>query len=361
MKSYETRVKSYFRNRDTRFFEEDNSKISHEGQLKRFRESFAASNGENATIDFESIGDTRIDYEGQLTLVSSANTGHFLTNYCSGPEVSIIKYPTAVSEFRSGLTDKGKIDNAAFCLSISGYNFHCFVFEILPALIQFQEEINSAEVLLLGATEGGSFIGEFNQLLNLHHSIQLLPLRSSVEITEAYAVTSFPFRIYPIDILEGIRLQVTQASERISDTKGTDVCFIGRADRDRNRRKLLNEDAVLKEFDDFFGDVIVVRPGITELVETVAQVRDARVLIGLLGGSLAHLIWAWTLELFIEIVPYSYFGATETEELSKIYGFEYRRITSNNIGADSWSWADQECDLNELRATLKDIGLNFNR
>ena len=41
MKTHETRVKSYFRGKNTRFFEEDASKISHPAQLKRFRDSFA--------------------------------------------------------------------------------------------------------------------------------------------------------------------------------------------------------------------------------------------------------------------------------------------------------------------------------
>jgi hypothetical protein len=355
MKTHETRVKSYFRGRNTRFFEEDASRVAHPEQLKRFRDSFAISNGERGAVDFEAIGAARIDYEGQLTLVSSVSDGQFFFNHCSGPDVSLMNYSSALSEFRSSLSAKGAIENAAFCLSVSGYNFHCFLFEILPSLIAFKEELGEADNLILGATAGGSFIEEFNEVLKFHKSIELLPLRSSIEVTNAFAITSFPFRIYPIDILEEIRLRMRQESEKFSSHKGTEICFIGRADRDRNRRNLLNEDAVLGEIISFFGEANVIRPGITKLIETVAQIRDARVIVGMLGGSLAHLVWAHSLELFIEIVPYTYFGATETEELSKIYGFEYRRINSSNVDSDNWAWANQNCDIAELQSVLQSL------
>jgi len=355
MKTHETKVKSYFRGKNTRFFEEDASKISHPAQLKRFRDSFAISNGERGAVDFEGIGAARIDYEGQLTLVSSVSDGQFLFNHCSGPDVSIMNYSSALTQFRSGLATRDKVQNAAFCLSISGYNFHCFLFEILPSLIAFKEELQETENLILGATAGGSFINEFNEILKLHKSIELLPLRSSIEVADAFAITSFPFRIYPIDILEEIRLRMRQESKRFSNDKGAEICFIGRADRDRNRRNLLNEGAVLGEIVNCFGNVVVIRPGITRLIETVAQIRDARVIVGMLGGSLAHLVWADSLELFIEIVPYTYFGATETEELSKIYGFEYRRINASNVDSDNWAWADQNCDIAQLHSLLQDL------
>ncbi len=355
MKTHETRVKSFFRGRSTRFFEEDASRAAHPEQLKRFRDSFAISNGERGGVDFDSIGAVRVDYEGQLTLVSSMIDGQFFFNHCSGPDVSIMKYSSALSEFRSGLSSRSSIENAAFCLSVSGYNFHCFLFEILPSLIAFKPELQETDKLILGATAGGSFIEEFNNVLKFHKSIELLPLRSSIEVADAYAVTSFPFRIYPVDILEEIRQRMRHQSEMFSSGKGSEICFIGRADRDRNRRNLLNEDAVLKELIGSFGGISVIRPGITKLIETVAQIRDARVIVGMLGGSLAHLVWAKSLELFIEIVPYTYFGATETEELSKIYGFEYVRIDSSNVDSDNWAWADQNCDISQLNFSLHNL------
>jgi capsular polysaccharide biosynthesis protein len=355
IKTHETKVRSYFRNRDTRFFEEDASKVSHPKQIKSFRDAFATSNGEQGIIEFESIGSARIDYEGQLTLVSSPIDGQFMFNHCSGPDVSIMKYPSALGEFRSSLTNKERLANAAFCLSVSGYNFHCFLFEILPSLIAFKEDLKETEHLILGATSGGSFIGEFNSVLKFHKSVQLLPLRSSIEVTNAYAITSFPFRIYPVELLEEISLRMRHESEKFSNAKGPEICFIGRADRDRNRRNLRNEDAVLREISDYFGSVTVVRPGITTLIETITQIRDARVIVGMLGGSLAHLVWAHSLELFVEIVPCAYFGATETEELSKLYGFEYRRVDSTNVESDNWAWADQHCNITGLLSVLKDL------
>ena len=354
MKSYETKVKSFFHSRNTRYGVTD-STFPLLGQLKRFRESFALSDGNTGTIDFQSLNHIRIDYEGQLTLVTELEKGEFLVDYCSGPDVSIINFPSSVNEFRASLTNAGNFNNAAFCLSVNGYNFHHFLFEILPSLIAFKEELQEKDKLILGATVGASFIEEFNEVLKFHKSIELLPLRSSIEVTNAFAITSFPFRIYPIDILEEILLRMRQESEKFSSNKGAEICFIGRADRDRNRRNLLNEDAVLGEIVDYFGNVVVIRPGITKLIETVAQIRDARVIVGMTGGSLAHLVWARSLELFVEIVPFAYFGATETEELSKIYGFEYRRVNSFNVDSENWAWANQNCDILGLHSVLQSL------
>ena len=355
MKSYETKVKSFFHSRSTRYGVTD-STFPLLGQLKRFRESFAISDGKIGVIDFQPLNHIRIDYEGQLTLVTDLDKREFLVDYCSGPDVSIINFPASVNEFRRRLKRAGNFNNAAFCLSVNGYNFHHFLFEILPSLVAFREELQETKNLILGATVGASFIEEFNEVLNFHQSIVLLPLRSSLEVIDAFAITSFPFRIYPIDILEEIRQRIRQASEIFLSDKGSEICFIGRADRDRNRRSLLNEGAVLAETIDFFGEVTVIRPGITRLVETVAQIRDARVILGMLGGSLAHLVWAHSLELFIEIVPYTYFGATETEELSKIYKFEYRRVNSYNVDSNNWAWANQNCDIAELHTMFKSLG-----
>lgn len=354
MKSYEVRVKSFFHTRDTRYGVTD-STFPLLGQLKRFRESFALSDGNSGIIDFQPLNHIRIDYEGQLTLVTDLEKGEYLVDYCSGADVSIINFPSSIKEFQTRLTEAGSFDNTAFCLSVNGYNFHHFLFEILPSLVAFKEELQETDKLVLGATTGGSFIEEFNEVLSFHKSIKLLPLRSSIEVTNAFALTSFPFRIYPRDILEEIRLQMRGASKEFSDVKGQEICFIGRADRDRNRRNLLNEDAVLLEIIRFFGDVFVIRPGITKLIETVSQIRESRVIIGALGGSLAHLVWAHSLELFIEIVPYDYFGATETEELSKVFGFEYRRVNSSNVNSDNWAWADQNCDIVELHSILQNL------
>jgi hypothetical protein len=352
MKSHETKVKSFFHSRNTRYGVTD-STFPLLGQLKRCRESFALSDGNAGIIDFQPLNHIRIDYEGQLTLVTDLENGEFQVDYCSGPDVSIINFPSSINEFRGRLTSGGNFNNAAFCLSVSGYNFHHFLFEILPSLIAFKEELQKTEVLILGATAGGSYIEEFNEVLKFHKSIQLLPLRSSIEVTNAFAITSFPFRIYPIEILEEIRVRMRAESEKFSSHKGPEICYIGRADRDRNRRILLNENAVLGEIVDYFGEVVVIRPGISKLIETVAQIRDARVIVGPMGGNLAHLVWAHSLELFVEIVPFTCYGATETEELSKIFGFEYRRVNSFNIDSENWAWANQDCDISELHSVLK--------
>jgi capsular polysaccharide biosynthesis protein len=127
------------------------------------------------------------------------------------------------------------------------------------------------------------------------------------------------------------------------------VVFIGRQDNDRNRRSLVNETEVLKHLESIYGDVQVIRPGVTKISETVKNIRGAKILIGPTGGNLAHLIWASNLELFVEIVPSGYPGITETQELSVILGFDYLRVDSNSVQNEEWVYSDQECRLESLR------------
>ena len=350
MSSRTARVVSFSYSSKT-FYAEFHPNFPLSRQASRIKKSFAESDGASVEIYSDPLHDVKIDYDGALTIFSDLPTGNFLPEYCYGVDANIINYPGGVKDFLAGMSYFGEIENAVVCLPGGGYNLHHFVLEILPAILLFRDEVKAAGSLVLGATPGASFLQEFNEIFHLNQNLKLVPLNASLKLRRSTNISAFPFRIYPIDLINEIRVEVTRHFPALTSI-GSDILFIGRRDFDRNRRALTNEEQVIDLLRQSFGKVALIRPGVSELSQTVGAVQRARVLVGPTGGNLAHLIWAKNLEVFIEIVPDGYFGDTETEELSKIFGFKYLRVSSKSLPNQEWNYSDQACNLAEFQAML---------
>jgi len=338
---------------NTTFYAEVHPNFPLHGQASRIKKAFAASGGTSLEIFSDQINDIRVDYDGALSIFSDPLNNKFIEEYCYGVDANIINYPRAVEDFRSNLIYSQEIEKAAVCLPGGGYNLHHFVFEILPALLLFRREVKMADSLVLGATPGATFLQEFNEIFELNGNLVLIPLNSSLKVKKSINISAIPFRIYPIDLIDEIRDEVIRFFD-VEERVQSQIVFIGRQDLDRNRRVLTNEQEVIEILGRNFEEILIIRPGMSKLHETVQAIHGARVLIGPTGGNLAHLIWARNLEVFIEIVPDGYYGDTETEELSKIMNFKYIRITSVSLPHQEWNYSDQECKLEELGSALRD-------
>ncbi len=347
----EVGVKSFTFTNET-LFAENHVNYPLSRQLSRIKKSFAASNGKSISLILDEFADMRIDYSGALTIFSNSHTNEIFSEFCYGQESCIINYPAALGEFRSTLVHNLEYKNAITCIPGGGYNLHHFLFEILPSLLVFKDEIQKYDSLILGSTPGSTFLTEFNEILDFTQNLILVPINSSIKISNLANISAVPFRIYPVDMIYRIRSLVLEKCGESPEIISP-VIFIGRQDNDRNRRVLVNETSVLNLLGSIYSSIEVVRPGITRISETVKAVRDARVLIGPTGGNLAHLIWASNLELFIEIVPVDYPGQTETEELSRILGFKYIRLDSDCVSHEDWVYSDQECRLENLEAIVR--------
>jgi capsular polysaccharide biosynthesis protein len=320
-------------------------------QARRIKKSFAASGGTSLEIFADQINDIRIDYDGALTIFSEPQNDRYLAEFCYGVDANIINFPRSAQDFQLKLQHSQEIKNSVVCLPGGGYNLHHFIFEILPSLLSFRDEVKIADSLVLGATPGAKFLQEFNEIFKLNANLTLIPLNSTLRISNSTNISAIPFRIYPIDLINDIREEVASVI-RFADSNKSEIVFIGRQDLDRNRRVLTNEQKVIEILRGTFKDILIIRPGVSKLSETVQAIQRARILIGPTGGSLAHLIWARNLEVFIEIVPDGYYGDTETEELSKLMNFKYFRINSDSLPNQEWNYSDQECNLNELTNLL---------
>lgn len=350
MSSRTARVVSFSYSSKT-FYAEFHPNFPLSRQASRIKKSFAESDGASVEIYSDPLHDVRIEYDGALTIFSDIPTGDFLPEYCYGVDANIINFPGGVRDFLSRMSYFREIENGVVCLPGGGYNLHHFVLEILPAILLFRDEVKAAESLVLGATPGASFLQEFNEIFDLNDNLLFVPLNASLQLRRSTNISAFPFRIYPIDLINEIRVEVTRYFPALASIE-SEILFIGRRDLDRNRRSLTNEEQVIDLLRQSFGKVSLIRPGISELSQTVGAIQRARVLVGPTGGNLAHLIWAKNLEVFIEIVPDGYFGDTETEELSKIFNFKYLRVSSKSLPNQEWNYSDQECNLVEFQAML---------
>lgn len=346
MGSKEIRVNSYAYT-DSTFYAEFHPNLPLHHQASRIKKSFATSRGTSLEVFTDPLNDVRIDYDGALIIYSESNNKSFLTEYCYGVDTSIINYPRAVEDFQSKLLHSQQIENSAICLPGGGYNLHHFIFEILPSLLIFRDDIKLAKSLVLGTTPGATFLQEFNDVFSLNDNLVLIPLNSTLQVRNSINISAIPFRIYPTDLLLEIRDEVLRAFKS-ADVAKSEIVFIGRQDLDRNRRVLVNENEVIEILNQSFKNIHVIRPGVAKLTETVQAIRNARVLIGPTGGNLAHLIWAKNLEVFVEIVPEGYYGDTETKELSKLMNFKYLRVQSTATSIQDWNYSDQKCNLEEL-------------
>ncbi len=350
MGSKTIKVKSYTYTNAT-FYAEVHPNFPLPRQASRIKKSFAASGGTHLEIFSDKIDEIRIDYDGALTIFSEPQNDRYLAEFCYGVDANIINFPKSVRDFQSKLKHSQQIKNSVVCLPGGGYNIHHFIFEILPSLLSFRNEVKMADALVIGATPGAKFLEEFNELFKLNTNLTLIPLNSSLNVRNSTNISAIPFRIYPIDLINHIRAEVANAIESNNSTQ-SEIVFIGRQDLDRNRRVLTNEQKVIETLRGTFDDILIIRPGVSKLRETVQAIQRARILIGPTGGSLAHLIWARNLEVFIEIVPDGYYGDTETQELSKLINFRYLRVGSESLPNQEWNYSDQECNLNELKNLL---------
>ena len=270
-----------------------------------------------------------------------------------GQESLSLDFPVVRQQIRSSMTDLGKFSNVVVCLQGGGYNLHHYLFEILPSMIIYRDLLERRKEILVGSTSGSHFIHELNDILDLRLNIKEIPINSRFHLDSFDVLGHFLFRVYPIEILQKIREKIfcTNLTVR-SDSK---VVFIGRGDNERNRRHLTNEPDVLNLLKFKFKNVDLLRPALSSMANTIGNLRNAKIIVGQTGGALANLMWAENLEQFIELVPRDYHGTTEAEELSKLLGFEYKCVFTENFVPGNWRYENQVCDLSELASIIDSI------
>ena len=346
--SRSTSVKSFTYGKD-QFYADKHEQAPLSDQSSMFKSSFADSAGESAAIPYWEYSDCDVTYTGQLTYFVDRNS-NYLPNLSIGQESLLLDFPDVRNQISASMRDLGSFSNVAVCLQGGGYNLHHFLFEILPSIFLYEDRLKRRDKILLGATNGSKFLYELIDLLNLNTKIQEVPVNSRFYLDNFDILGHFLFRIYPIGLIQQIREIVLRSQLDIASNDS--VVFMGRGDNERNRRNLSNEADVVGLLNSKFRNLEILRPALSTLTTTINKVKSAKIIVGQTGGALANLIWAEKLEHFVELVPIDYHGTTEAEELSKLFGFKYSSIYTQNFNPGNWRFQSQICDLEDLRKLL---------
>ena len=324
--SRSTSVKSFTYGKD-QFYADKHEQAPLSDQSSMFKSSFADSAGESAAIPYWEYSDCDVTYTGQLTYFVDRNS-NYLPNLSIGQESLLLDFPDVRNQISASMRDLGSFSNVAVCL----------------------QGLKRRDKILLGATNGSKFLYELIDLLNLNTKIQEVPVNSRFYLDNFDILGHFLFRIYPIGLIQQIREIVLRSQLDIASNDS--VVFMGRGDNERNRRNLSNEADVVGLLNSKFRNLEILRPALSTLTTTINKVKSAKIIVGQTGGALANLIWAEKLEHFVELVPIDYHGTTEAEELSKLFGFKYSSIYTQNFNPGNWRFQSQICDLEDLRKLL---------
>ncbi len=337
-----TEVSSFAFTRETMFLE-NHPQMPNTAQARGVKDSFRVSHGKNLELKVFSAKNIFLEMRGQRTHLFQGKD--LLTEYSYG-HVVCREETECTSIFGQDNPKLLSYSGIVFTSHTETYNIHHFILEVLPVLWIQREFLRGKSLVIMGSSDS-RFAQEIVDLLDLDLKVLIVPIGSICRFVDSYFLDTIPFRVYPTKILSEIRNYVwAKLSIRNSNTKrniGSGILFLGRGDKSRNRRELVNEPELLKHLERNFGTVKVIRPGLMHINETIKLIGEAQLVAGPTGGALSNIIWARNIFKFIEVVPDTYPGDTESLELSKLFSFAYDSINSRSTdGSRNFASSNQE-------------------
>lgn len=335
-------VVSFAFNNQTMFLE-NHPQIPSSDQARGVKDSFRMNSGKNLELKILQADLVLLEMSGQRTklvergqILKEHSYGHLFC--CGESNCQTVKTPP-VSRLLN-------YSNVVFTAHTESYNIHHFILEILPVLWMYRESIRGKSLVLMSSHDS-RFAQEIIDLLDLELTVITVPIGSICNFEDSVYLETIPFRVYPKQILMEIQNYIWRKlsikHSRQQSGKVSEVLFLGRGDESRNRRKLVNEPDFLRYLEKEFDRVTVIRPALMHLQDTIKMIGEAQVIVGPTGGALSNIIWARNILKFIEIVPETYPGDTESQELSKLFSFEYHSLSSRSTQESiNFASADQE-------------------
>ena len=323
---------------------ENHLNMPHYSQARGIKDSFRLSDGNFMELRALFAHSVQMEMRGQRTKLKEKEKN--LLEYSTGHIACCTDLNCL--ELRNSTNQKTRVfKDVVFTSHAESYNIHHFVLEILPVLWMQRELLNRKSLVLMGSHDS-RFAQELVDLLDLNLKVITVPIGSVCYFKDSIFLETVPFRVYPVQILEEIRSYVWRKLplESVSSERKSGVLFLGRGDQSRNRRKIENEHLLLQYLESNFGSVRMIRPGLMDLQGTINSIARETLIAGPTGGALVNLIWARNMSDFIEIIPDTYPGDTESKELSKLFSFAHHSLYSRNTDLTvNFSSSNQEVML----------------
>ena len=245
-------------------------------------------------------------------------------------------------------------DNAVICLPKGGYNIHHFIVEILPSIYLYRVEISEIGVLVLGGFETSTFIDELLGQLLPNVEIIKVPPKTKVKSENSFLLSSFPYKIYPIELLNEIReyFRLIFLEESRSSAQSPGNLFYSRGDRERNRRVLDNQDLFLAEVTRLGKMITVTYPALQEVRKSIGVSMNSTCQLSQSGGGFIHMLWAETQSQIIELKPIEFVGNTEIYDLCRLLGMNYQAFETSTLGTD-WRNNPQSLSIEHISRIIE--------
>ncbi len=317
-------------------FLENHPQVPSISQARHLKNTFMKSRGKKIESRISLIPRASLYQDGQNSVFiesgrvdESNSVGHVI---CCDPLEKI-------SQMQSQKPVVFQFNDVVITTHPGSYNYHHFVFELLPAIWLHRKFLSGKQIAI--STSGDSvFVQELIDLLDLNLTVIQLPLFNICHLEDSYVMDFIPFRVYPMNLINEIRQKVYSSLEinqtfELGKQDGSTI-YLGRGDRTRNRRQIINEEELLNYLGTRFDNLNVIRPGLSETRENISRLLNAKHIISPTGGALANLIWVKNLELVTEIIPESYPGDTESFELAQLMGFKHEKLFSQSVQKDAY-------------------------
>jgi len=155
-------------------------------------------------------------------------------------------------------------------------------------------------------------------------------------------------------LIDSIKLLTKKIHKKIgiSNIKFNEV-YIARADKTRNRRKMLNEKLAVKTIAKKYPKLNVIKPGYLPIISTIKLIQNSKKIFSALGTQLVlNSLFSKNLKLLHEIVPYDYYGFTTGQLVAKFLKTKYVRSYSKTKKIGYSVYNDQIIDISNLKAKL---------
>lgn len=332
------------------FFADRHEQLPFAQQYSMFKKHYRESYGREGVIAFHYLETGSGGYAGQLTVYS--NEGVILPEFSFGQD--FLCKSSVESLIKKTTESNLEISDAVICLPGGGYNIHHFLIEILPSMILFRDEVNRIGEVYLGGFSTSTFITEIMAIFFPKVKVNLILPGTKFHIKQSFILTSFPYKIYPYEIIEAIKKEL-RSSFAINDlVNENEVLLLSRGDFERNRRMLSNQDQferILKNQNISFS---IHTPAKSDFKTTVRKVTQARTIISQTGGALVHMLWLDSKSRIIELKPDFFMGSSEAYDLARIFNLHYSCVKTRSKDMD-WRNASQSINSSEINQVINFI------
>jgi hypothetical protein len=242
-----------------------------------------------------------------------------------------------------------RIHDAVIAMQRNDQNYCHFVTEVLPSIVAWESPALFQSHLVIAKS---SFAEPLLRLIGFTGRITQVASPFTAIATDITAIRLLPAGMYHPALLKEVARRARHAAAVRSDAC-REVVFVSRTARDT--RRLTNETDVVAAIQEAFPEVDIFYPGEATVEEQVSRMANARLVIAPHGAAAANMVFASSMEHYVEISFYSPDTKPCFSSLAQVlFGATAHFVASRAVGHGDHH-SDHECDLVGLRSALRSI------